>query len=164
MRKNTFFTLIGALSFAMLPAATVRLLNDSPFPLSATILSATGDILGRQAVKQQEQIRWQNDNIDVNKNSQSPFTVIFYCPDGTTYGTVTNVSTGGMVQASTAHGNRMCNPKKKDPNEKLTPEEKQAQEKKEKETDKYFDSKENPDVHFQPKPINPDQWNKEEQW
>gem|GEM_PF-3704506 len=40
--------------------ATVRLINDSPFTLASTILSATGDVMGRYTLEPQVQVSWEN--------------------------------------------------------------------------------------------------------
>lgn len=140
---NCFFFLI----FFILPficyGATVRIINDSPFPLSATILSATGEVFGRYSIQPQQQVGWQNSNVNVNKTSQSPFTVIFYCSTGEVWGTVSGVSTGAMVQASTASGPRFCKPK----------DDKKGKEEQEKS-----------DLQYQPHPINPKQWGEQQRY
>ncbi len=127
----------------LLKGATVRMINDGPFALSSTVLSATGEVLGRYSLAPQEQVSWENSNINVNKTSQSPFTVIFYCQTGEVYGTVTNVSTGAMVQASSSAGPRFCKPK----NDKKGKEEQQHS-----------------DLQYQPHPINPDLWRKQNRY
>lgn len=141
-RMYVFFFIIPSF-FIPLQAASVRLINDSPFPLSATILSATGVVMGRQSIQPQEQISWQNSDVDVDKNSQTPFTVIFYCKTGEVYGTMSGVGVGGLVQASTSSGPRFCKPK---------------DDKKGKEEQKKSD------LQYQPHSINPDQWRKQERY
>ncbi len=123
--------------------ATVRIINDSPFPLSATILSATGEVFGRYSIQPQQQVGWQNSNVNVNKTSQSPFTVIFYCSTGEVWGTVSGVATGAMVQASTASGPRFCKPK----------DDKKGKEEQEKS-----------DLQYQQHPINPHQWGEQQRY
>jgi|GEM_PF-931992 len=137
--------LLSILSLFIFPvsAASVRMINDGPFPLSATVLSATGQVMGRQAIQPQQQVLWQNSNIDVNGISQSPFTVIFYCTTGEVYGTITGVQTGAMVTASQATGPRFCKPK----------DDKKGKEEQEKS-----------DLQYQPHPINPDQWQKQDRF
>ena len=127
-----------ALPLFSLQAATVRIINDSPFPLSALILAATGEVMGRSSLQPQGQFGWENSNVNTTKDSMSPFTVVFHCTtDGGLYGTVNNVTTGSMVQASTATGARYCSPKKQEKGEK--PEKKS-------------------DLQYGPEPINPQQW------
>ena len=143
LKKIGLFFFIMPLLFSSLHAASVKLINDSPFPLSATILSATGTVMGRQVLQPQEQVSWQNSDVDVNKNSQTPFTVIFYCQTGEVYGTVSGVGVAGLVQASTSAGPRFCKPK----------DDKKGREEQKKS-----------DLQYQPHPINPDQWRKEQRY
>ena len=127
-----------------LHGATVRLINDSPFPLSALILAATGEVMGRTTLAPQGQFSWENSNVDTDKNSMSPFTVVFHCStDGGTYGTVSNVTTGSMVQASTSTGARYCSPK---PQKKGEPPQKPS------------------DLQYGKEPINPDQWHEQNRY
>lgn len=126
-----------------LSAASVRMINDGPFPLSATVLSATGSVMGRQSLQPQEQSLWQNSDINVDGQSQSPFTVIFYCATGEVYGSVSGVQTGAMITASQSVGPKFCKPK----------DDKKGKEEQEKS-----------DLQYQPHPINPDQWRKQDRF
>ena len=127
-----------------LHSATVRLINDSPFSLSALILAATGEVMGRSSLEPLAQFSWENSQVDTSKNSLSPFTVVFHCAtDGGLYGTVNNVTTGSMVQASSASGARYCAPKK--------PEKGQKEEKPS-------------DLQYGTEPINPNQWRQQSRY
>ena len=135
-RLFLFFSFFPIFNFC----ATVRLINDSPFPLSSTVLSATGSVLGRYSLKPQEQAGWESFDVNTKGVSQSPFTVIFYCTTGEVYGTAVNIATGGMVYATSTSGPRFCKPK----------DDKKGKEEQEKS-----------DLQYQPHPINPDQWRKQ---
>ena len=143
LKKTPLLFFLIASFFFSLHAATVRVINDSPFPLGATVLSATGQVMGRETLKPQGQWGWENQSVNTSKNSQSPFTVVFYCQNGSVYGTVANVTTGSMVQATTSTGARYCTPK---------------DDKKGKEEQKKSE------LQYQPHPINPDQWKKQERY
>lgn len=143
LKKSTIFFFIIASFCLSIHAATVRVINDSPFPLGVTILSATGVVMGRETLAPTQQWGWQNESVNVDKNSQTPFTVVFYCQNGSVYGTVMGVEAGGMVQATTANGSRYCTPK---------------DDKKGKEEQKKSD------LQYQPHPINPDQWKKQQRY
>jgi hypothetical protein len=133
-----------SLPLLTLQAATVRLINDSPFPLSALILAATGEVMGRSSLEPLGQFSWENSQVDTSKNSMSPFTVVFHCQtDGGVYGTVNNVTTGAMVQASLSSGSRYCSPKKQKKGEK---QEKPS------------------DLQYGPEPINPEQWRQQNRY
>lgn len=193
MRKFIYSILSSAFFLSSLQSASVKILNDSPYPLSVLILSNQGKVLGRQAVDVQQQILWQDSNLASKERSLLPFTVLFHCPDGSVYGSVDNVSTAGMVMASTAHGNRFCNPVKNDKDKTPQPptiieqnqkggtqpdlqqqiqqeqaqqaaKEQKEQEERDKQLQEYFKEKTNPDVEFKPKPINPEQWSNQDRY
>ncbi|MCH9630022.1 MAG: hypothetical protein S4CHLAM37_00130 [Chlamydiia bacterium] len=134
-------------------------------------MSQNGKILGRQAVDTQQQVVWQNSNLQSQNSSQAPFTVIFHCPDGTVYGTVPGVASAGMVMASTAQGNRFCKPVKKkgqqqgqDGKQGQSKQAEDLDEKKQQQLEKYFKEKPDPEVQFKPKPINPQQWSDQDRF
>ena len=143
MLTKLLLLLIMPLFVISLSAASIKMINDCPFPLSSTVLSATGTVMGRQALKPTEQALWQNSDVNVDKNSQSPFTVIFYCQTGEVFGTISGVQTGAMVMASVSVGPRFCKPK---------------DDKKGKEEQKKSD------LQYQPDPINPQQWRSQQRY
>lgn len=130
-------TLLPTFTFAL----SVTIINDSPFPLHAQVLAATGDLLGSMTMQPQEQIHWQNSDVGNNNLALVPLSVIFYCLEGTEYGIATDVPTGAGIYASSASGSRMCKPQ--------TPALKKQEEK---------EKKENPQLEN----VNPDQWHKQD--
>jgi hypothetical protein len=143
LRKLCVFFLATFPYFCFLHASTVRVINDSPFPLGVTVLSATGAVMGRETLQPTQQYGWETFDVSVDKQSQTPYTVVFYCQNGGIFGTVANVTTGSMVMASTATGSRYCTPK---------------DDKKGKEEQKKSD------LQYQPKPINPEQWRDQQRY
>ena len=95
-------------------AGSVTMLNDSPFQLKATILSAQGDNLGSVTVMPTHQITWQDSYSGGQTFSDTPYSVIWYCMEGREYGIWTNVGSGALVTATGAQGPRIC-PVRKDP-------------------------------------------------
>lgn len=144
LRKIFLFFFVLTPFFFSLQAATVRVINDSPFPLGATILSATGVVMGRETLAPTQQWSWENQHVNTDKSSQSPFTVVFYCQTGGVYGTVGNVTTGSMVQATTCTGARYCTPKDN--------------------TKKGKEEQKKSDLQYQPHPINPEQWKRQDRY
>lgn len=144
LKKISFFFFIILASIVSIHAATVRVINDSPFPLGATILSATGAVMGRETLAPTQQWGWENQSVNTDTNSQSPFTVVFYCQTGGVYGTVGNVTTGSMVLATTCTGARYCTPKEN--------------------TKKGKEEQKKSDLQYQPHPINPQDWRKQERY
>lgn len=124
-------------------SASVLFINDSPFVLSATVLSATGEVMGRTTIQPQQQVQWQNSSLNTTGISQSPFTVIFYCQTGEVYGTISQITTGGLATASTSSGPKFCKPK----------DDKKGKEEQQKSPLQYQDT-----------PINGDQWRKQERY
>ena len=100
-----FLLLCGCTS---LFAGSVTLLNDSPFKLKATILSASGENLGEATINPQHQVTWQDSYSGGQTFSETPYTVIWYCTNDKEYGIWTNVSTGALVSANGSEGPRIC--------------------------------------------------------
>ena len=90
-------------------AGSVTLFNDSPFKLKAVILSATGENLGEVILSPQHRIVWSdNQRSSIVGYSDTPYSVIWYCPQGKEYGIWTNVSVGAFITASGSDGLRIC--------------------------------------------------------
>ena len=99
-------------------ANTVTLVNDSPFPLDVIIYAADGTVLGQYSLQPKMQQKWTNDyeygtTIPNPTDSQTPYSVIWTCQEGTEYGVCTTVSPGAEVFAQGCQGPLMCKPKKK---------------------------------------------------
>lgn len=98
---------------------SMRITNDSPFVLEATILGADGSNLFSIVLKPQEVYQWYqapSSFSDLNYQTLTPYTVIWRCNnDGTEFGITTNVPQAGAVFAQSApDGKKICKiPKKK---------------------------------------------------
>jgi hypothetical protein len=104
-------------SFFILPilyAASINIYNDSPFPLTAKIISADGQNLGTLKIAPQQQQTWHDHSGGTPTWSQTPYTVIFTCPNGKQYGVYRNVQQGATISAQSATGDLFCEPEKKD--------------------------------------------------
>ncbi len=115
--KKTFllFFSVSSLSFA----TSVHVKNDSPFKLTAIIMSAGGKNLGTVITDPQTTVTWHDTDSSDSKFSKTPYTIIFRCPQGEDYGICTGLSPGGMATAQGSIGERTCHiPKKKDPSKK----------------------------------------------
>jgi hypothetical protein len=110
----------------LLFAGSVRLINNSPYDLRGVIRGADGSYLGEVIVKAQKETVWTDSygnygmyggaNASVNQNyrSKTPYTVLWYCMDGSDYAVCDTVSTGAVVTAQGCMGARMCKPNKKE--------------------------------------------------
>lgn len=118
------------LSFILFPyfvhAGSVRLINNSPYDLRSVIRGADGDFLGEVVVKAQKETVWTdtygqygtyggaNSNANQGYMSRTPYTVLWYCLDGTDYAVCDTVATGAVVMSQSCMGARMCKPNRRD--------------------------------------------------
>ena len=127
MINRFVFGLLSLILFPLLlQAGTVRLINNSPYDLRAVIRGSDGSFLGELVVKAQKETVWTDSygqygtyggaNARTNQNSRSvtPYTVLWYCLDGASYGVCDTISTGAVVTAQGCIGSRMCKPRKQE--------------------------------------------------
>jgi len=103
-------------------AGSVRLSNDSAHKLRAIVRAADGSYLGELVVMPQKTMQWTDYWGGIGgyyQNSQTPYTVIWYCVDGGDFSVCTNVSSGSTVTAFSCDGIRQCKPQQKQPNPPL---------------------------------------------
>ena len=110
---------LGFITFIELQAASVRLLNDSSYTLKAVIKGADGSFLGEALLAPQEYSNWNDTPPRMNKTqpklgsknvdiSQTPFTVIWYCMDGSDFSISDNIATGSYIKALHGSGKKTC--------------------------------------------------------
>jgi len=88
--------------------ASVTIYNDSPFPLTATILSADGKTKGSVTVTPQHQSTWDDPSPPNAIYSQTPYSVVFKCKNGKQFGIATGISQGAWVTAMQSSGSHYC--------------------------------------------------------
>ncbi len=98
--------------FTTLYAGSVRIMNDSHFPLKAEVISADGNSKGKISINPQQQATWQDSNSGANVWSQTPYTVVFTCKDGKQFGVLSGIQQGATVTALSSFGDRYCQPEK----------------------------------------------------
>ncbi len=94
----------------------VTLINDTSYKLSATIRASDGTDLGTMQINPQQTMMWTNYNggtgsIQYYNGSQTPYTVIWFCNNGSEdspFSIWTQVSSGSVVTASGGDGIRSC--------------------------------------------------------
>ena len=102
--------------------ASVVIYNDSPYPLSATIMSADGKTMKTIMVNPQQQSSWDDPSPPNATYSQTPYTVTFMCKTGGHFGTISGVNQGAWVTASRAsNGQGYCKPQKDEQNQQQVP-------------------------------------------
>ena len=94
-------------------AGSVRIMNDSPFPLNAEIIASDGSHKGKLSIAPQQQMTWQDSSSGATVWSQTPYTVIFTCKNGKQFGVLSGVQQGATVTALSSSGDRYCEPPKK---------------------------------------------------
>ena len=98
----------------------IKLYNDSPFILTATLQGSDGSFLAENTVQPGQQSNFvdnfQATYYDKPGNpsvSLTPYTVIWQCPSEGFYSMCTSVSPGALVQANICPGYHFCKPKQK---------------------------------------------------
>lgn len=109
-----FLVILPCLCISSLFAGSLRIMNDSPYTLSAEVLSADGVSQGKLTLGPQQQSTWQSFDSDNSVWSQTPYTVIFTCKTGKQYGVFSGAQQGATVNALSSTGNRYCEPEKQD--------------------------------------------------
>lgn len=119
-----------------LQAGSVRLYNDTAHSLKATIRGADGSQLGEAVVAPQAYHNWTEPPVKgpteqpkitpkQSQVSRTPYTVIWYCPDGSDFSIIDNVATGSLITALHGAGKKTCtsaqNPPSSNPSDKVKP-------------------------------------------
>lgn len=104
---------------SFLQAASLRLENDSAYPLRVTVQGADGSVLSEVFLESQETKNWNDNDIFAIKKkapvrSVTPLIVHWYCKEGETFSISDKVSTGSLVRARDGVGGKSCSPPKKD--------------------------------------------------
>ncbi len=99
--KKLFYSLALILFATIAHAGSVRLYNDTSFPLTAEVLSADGKTLGKKEVNEHQTVTWEGGWSGSTTGSETPYTVRWFCKvGGKAYSLCSNVGTGAMVAAS----------------------------------------------------------------
>lgn len=92
--------------------SSVRLYNDSPYPLRAVVQGSDGTALGEVLVQPNNLMVWSDAGSQMGYHeptrSETPFTVLWYCEEGAPYSVCSQVPNASMVTAQTCLGNRQC--------------------------------------------------------
>ena len=102
-------------------AGAVRLLNDTSYKLRAVVRAADGTYLGEVIVMPQQTMQWNDywGGVGNYNNSQTPYTVTWYCLDGEGFGVCDNVPNAATINAYGCDGVHSCRPAKKSQNPPL---------------------------------------------
>ncbi|MBS3905193.1 MAG: hypothetical protein KGZ39_07695 [Simkania sp.] len=107
--KRCFFLLILFL-LPTLHAGTVILINDSPYQLRAVVRGSDGSVKGEMVIDATNTSAWTDTFQGYSRpdRSQTPYTVLWYCLDGSPFSVFSGVATGGTATALGGSGARQC--------------------------------------------------------
>ena len=107
---------------------TIALLNDSPYILTATVYTHSGDYLGQVTLQPGEQKNFTSNLSSTSLNrpgfpdvSILPYRVIWSCAGGEVYSMAQDGSSGSFIRASECPGQLFCTPKPEPPPKKEPP-------------------------------------------
>jgi hypothetical protein len=104
MKWVIFFCLL----FSIVEAASLRIVNNSPYPLTASIYSVKNEYLGALLIDSRHEGSWRDSYHGASDWTKGPYKVVFTCPNGSEYGVVKKVNDGFTVYARRATGSRRC--------------------------------------------------------
>lgn len=97
---------------------TITLLNDSPYILTASVYTQSGDYLGQATLQPGEQKNFTSNLSSTNLNrpgkpdvSITPYRIVWSCAGGGVYSTCHDGSVGAFVRANSCPGPLFCSPK-----------------------------------------------------
>ncbi|CAM0116721.1 hypothetical protein [Rhabdochlamydiaceae symbiont of Dictyostelium giganteum] len=110
---NAFWIRMIGITFCLTSSAfagSIRLINDSSYPLTAQIYAADGTSIGSQPVLQKQGIQWISQSLPGHNftDSQTPYTVMWICAEGKEFSVCRQVSTGSTITAMGGSGDYRC--------------------------------------------------------
>jgi len=98
-------------------ALSVNLINNSTYKLRAVVQGNDNSFIAERTLKPNQSFMW-NDGLgafSAPARSQTPFVVVWYCPDGLSYSICTDIAPGGTAAAQSCPGVKACKPKEERP-------------------------------------------------
>lgn len=117
VREVPFVHVVIAKSFSNFPGQ-ITLANDSPFILTASVFTHSGEYLGQVILQPGQQKNFVTSLSATSLSrpgypevSITPYRVIWQCPGGSFYSMCVDGSVGSYVRANACEGVRHCTPK-----------------------------------------------------
>ncbi|MCB1107567.1 MAG: hypothetical protein KDK76_05690 [Chlamydiia bacterium] len=109
MNLPRVFTLLflSLVSFSLYGTA-LYIYNDSPYTLNAKIFSKDHSEVASMSIASGHTLTWQDSLFDAKDYTEGPFSVVFTCPNGDEYGTVSSVAQNFTVYAQRSRGPKKC--------------------------------------------------------
>ena len=92
----------------LLHAITIHIKNDTTTTLIATIYDKKEKVMSVSMLSPGQHYYWMDTVTGGSNNEERPFTVVFTCKNGDTYGTVKHVNDNFQVNARSARGSKRC--------------------------------------------------------
>lgn len=93
-------------------ANSVTLFNDSIYSLKANLYAYDGRLLGQYVLTPRDSAEWNNEYTGMGtpeyNESETPYTVNWYCLSGTPYSSCSDVAAGSVVTAQSCTGPKEC--------------------------------------------------------
>ena len=121
--SRRFRSVLFLAGFSLLEGGTVRLYNDTPYKLRAVIRANDNTFLGEMVISAMNTSTWTDGFNGLPGSlgairSQTPYRVLWYCLDGSSFSTCNMVVTGNSIAASNCEGARQCRSKNLRENDK----------------------------------------------
>lgn len=114
--------------FATQIPGTIILLNDSPYILTASVYTQSGEYLGQTTLQPGEQKNFTSnfESTDLSRpgfpsTSITPYRVIWSCAGGGVYSMCHDGSVGSLIRANSCPGQQFCSPKEEQQKQQQTP-------------------------------------------
>ena len=109
MKRLFFIFLLFFSSSLSLLGINIRIINDSIYTLDAYIYAADNTEVGSATILGNgHSYTWQDGLLGISDWTPGPFTVHFYCKNGTEYGKITFVASKITIYATAASGPKKC--------------------------------------------------------
>ena len=123
MIKKFFFFLIAMGSFSFATAGSIRLINDSIYPLKVIVYADDGSTAGELILQPTETKYWSDlwgeqgkiefgDQGDYQnyRYSRTPYRIVWFCLSGSEFSLCNDIPTASTVRARDCYGGQVCKP------------------------------------------------------
>ena len=106
------FALVFIFAASACWANSVTLFNDSIYSLKASLYAYDGRLLGQYVLAPRDSTEWNNEYNGIGtpnyNESETPYTVKWYCLSGAPFSSCSDVAAGAVVTAQGCNGTKEC--------------------------------------------------------
>lgn len=99
---------LSILIASTLHGITIDIHNDSSYTLHAKVYDAEEEKMTEVVIFPDNSMKYQDSLFDAKDYAKGPFKVVFTCPNGSEYGTVSHIAQNFTVYARSARGPKKC--------------------------------------------------------